>query len=108
MEKVQSAADLEERAKAQDIGVRTLRRAEDELGIAKRQSGFHGGWWWGPEPDRNGDHRGLPNTVPLSPEEQAAEIRSRAHTGDRDRGQGTDSVADLGDHIDGREDVDAG
>jgi hypothetical protein len=94
MDNAQPAADLQARAEQLGINHRTLRRAADELAIPKWPDGFHGGWWWGPKPGPDDDdHRGHPDIVPLSPVEQAAEIRPQTDTGDRGQINSVASVA---------------
>lgn len=61
-------AEIREQAKAADLGWRTIRRAQESLGIVPRKKTFDGGWEWGlPEggqPAAEGGH--IPRRCPSS------------------------------------------
>jgi len=93
------AADIREQAKAADLSWRTIRRAQESLGIVPRKKAFGGGWEWGlPE----GGH--LPRRCPSS--EKLGHLRE--NTGETGRncldftegGQVTDNLATFGQNVD--------
>ena len=101
-----SVVAIREQAKAAELGWRTIRRANEVLGIVPRKRTFAGGWEWalpeGGQPDAEGGQ--LPRRCPSS--EKPGHLRE--NTGETGRncldltegGQVTDNLATFGQNVD--------